>query len=578
MNARRCLRIAAVLLPFLVEVAPPARAETETAAAWTRYLEGRLRVSPDDDVLAAALLRAYRAEGRYADAAHLARRRAGGLSRALAEQMRSDLSRALEETPREAVKLAALMEAWGVGVPGEYEARLLRLRLAEGDTASGLALLDRNPHDSEVFSAVADRLRATGAPPDDWRRLFEHYRGPFPDDAVRWMLFAYAVGAASRDDVATALLEAGRPRSALLFLDAEEAPRRYLRVALASGDLAAAARAARRIPLEEAYRYYRDALEREGASSALAAEAGRLALALGREEEALRLLSSAAEEGAEPPELPFLMARRAERRGETTQALALYDRALRANPTDTRAARQAALLAAAAGDYEGAIRRLASVPDVEGDLALDRIRFRYSIEVGDLDAAEVYAARLAGSDDRPLRELRGRRAFAEDRVDEAIRLLEPLLSAGELAPLYRRAAEIAVARGDLNAAKEAARRWRAARPDDPAAAVMLDALSADVEGGKRAWKRAALVEPLWTEEHLARLKEALREGRLDVAAELAARYRASRPADAEAWALIGLALYEAGREEDAFAAWRRSLEIDPDQPDLRELLASREGR
>jgi tetratricopeptide (TPR) repeat protein len=172
------------------------------------------------------------------------------------------------------------------------------------------------------------------------------------------------------------------------------------------------------------------------------------------------------------------------------------------------------------------------------------------------------------------------------RLDEAlVRMRAALAAAPDDAALHAEMGNVLAARGEFAPALAAYRR-----------AAALDPALPDLQA-KMAWARGnTLRERGRLDEAIASYREALAaqpglaEVRYDLGVTLAARgaleeaihelatLAGERPREARFHLALGMALAQAGRGEDAAAAYRRGLEIRPDDVPLQRALARLETR
>jgi tetratricopeptide (TPR) repeat protein len=241
----------------------------------------------------------------------------------------------------------------------------------------------------------------------------------------------------------------------------------------------------------------------------------------------------------------------AKQAGRLDEAESWYLRAIEADPYFMGAYNNLALVYQGRGEIQRAIdlygRALGKAPN--NAVVLNNLASLY-YATGDHDEARKLWSRAAVADPNypsPLNNLASLEMNAK-RYEEAERLLRRAL---ELDPGYGDArlnlAIILRGRGDVNAAQE---QYRLA--------------TRDPRTGANGWFQLGLFE--------------MERGRPEEAAEALERGLAIGPPSPELLNALGEVYYRLGRTADALATWRRSLQLKPDQPRVREVLEELEPR
>ena len=171
---------------LLVSGGPWPRTGRGRPPAWVRYLEGRIRLAPEDALLRAALSRAYLRAERFAEAARLARKEElGEILRAAEEAERKNHARRSE-----ALEVADLAEAAGIPIPSGLRRLRAQARLEAGETSPAFVLLTESSRDEALLAKALAAFARTNAPPAEVLRLFRLYRGPLSPAA--WEARAFA--------------------------------------------------------------------------------------------------------------------------------------------------------------------------------------------------------------------------------------------------------------------------------------------------------------------------------------------------------------------------------------------------
>ncbi len=296
--------------------------------------------------------------------------------------------------------------------------------------------------------------------------------------------------------------------------------------------------------------------------------------------------------------------------GRLPEAEGHFRRALEYEPNFTDARNSLGILYDRTGRTEGAIREFQRVIEVDGEYAeaynnigviykkqgkIDEAVtiFKKAIAAdpefagsysnlalvyedrGDLDAAGEQFRRALEKDPRnvAVRTNYGGLLYLQGRLEEARRELE---KAVQIDPSY------ASAHNNLGAVY-----GRLGRPQDEIAAyrraASLDTDYADVhhnlglallkaenlKEGEEEMRRALAIDPRYTAAYLNLARSFLDRGRAQDAADLLAEGVRQSPRNADLQMLLGEAALSLGQTERAVAAFQRSLEIHPDQPDLR---------
>lgn len=247
-------------------------------------------------------------------------------------------------------------------------------------------------------------------------------------------------------------------------------------------------------------------------------------------------------------------------------ARALLDALLRESPADADLATDRAALAAAEGDRDGALRRLAHARGLKPGLqARQRIALLYQ-ELGDEEHGRDLLDELVRDfpeAPRPRIDLASRAALAGDRaaalahLAEARRMNPSIEERRLMASLHQGLGDHEPARGLLDG-------LIAAAPRDPAPLVDRAALAlsaGDPAAARRALAAAAALAPEpGDRRRMALLHQDLRD--FPAALALLEPLALERPADAGLLADLGLCRYLAGRTGDAIESLRAAVRLD----------------
>jgi Tfp pilus assembly protein PilF len=294
--------------------------------------------------------------------------------------------------------------------------------------------------------------------------------------------------------------------------------------------------------LPEAEGHFRRALEYEPNFTDARNSLGILHDRLGRTQEAIREFRRVIEIDPEYAEAYNNIGVIYKKQGKIDEAVAIFKKAI-----------------AADAEFAGSYSNLALVYEDRGDLKAAGEQFRRALEK---DARNV-----------AVRTNYGALLYLQGRLEDARRELEAAVA---IDPSY------ASAHNNLGAVY-----GRLGRPQDEIAAyrraASLDPNYADVhhnlglallkagatKEGEEEMRRALAIDPTYAAAYLNLGRSFLDRGKTQEAAELLVEGVKQSPRNADLHAMLGEAALGLGRTEMALASFRRSLEIRPDQPDLR---------
>ncbi len=296
---------------------------------------------------------------------------------------------------------------------------------------------------------------------------------------------------------------------------------------------------------------------------------GELAARQGRGDEAVTLLRKARARAVDPSTRTRCARALGDlylRLGEPDHALEVADALLRRDPDseEARSLRGRALAAGGAGSASGpALERLADRPDASPEEVLAFVR--WLLDRGDVDRAvrrlDDHLAAHPGDDDARL--LRARALLRAERRDEAESTLHDLLTRRPDHPgVHRELAELYLAAERFPDAEHHAREGTRLAPDDPEFPSLLgraQLAAGRPEDALGAFQRQKELAPelprSWID--LGRLRMQL--GQADSAVTCFEKARELESSDWTPAYLLGLALTQAGRPEDAVQAYRSVL-------------------